>query len=360
MIAMAAIFFATVLWSLAAIVFVLTFLPLWNTSTWWVRIMAFPRVQIALAGALVLVGALFLPDPGRILIPALMIVACSYQVWRIYPYTPFHAVEMALAERAPDEVTVLAANVLMENKRHDLLLDVIEAFDPDILLLMETDQSWIDAIEPMLARYSTVIREPHSKHYGIVFATRLDVDEARIVRLTTGDTPSVFAQLKGPSGAAFRFVGLHPRPPLPGQSTQERDAEIYYAARFAAKSGVPVIATGDFNDVAWSNTSQSFKHVGQYLDPRVGRGLFASFDANKPYLRFPIDHFYATRDVAVVSIERRAYIGSDHFPMAATIRLDAALAAGLNASPTPIRDDERALIEASVERTRQLLRRAKP
>ena len=123
---------------------------------------------------------------------------------------------------------------------------------------------------------------------------------------------------------------------------------------------MPLIATGDFNDVAWSDTSQSFKHVGQYLDPRIGRGLFASFDAKKPYLRFPIDHFYATEGVAVVSIERLAYVGSDHFPMAVTFRLDAALAAGLNVAPRPVSDKEREVIEASVARTRKILRHTEP
>lgn len=356
---MAARLFSGVLWCLAAAIVVLTFLPLWDTNMWWVRSMAFPRLQIAVLGGLVLVGAMFLPRAGRVLIPAILIVACGYQLWRIRPYTPFHAVEIELAQTAPDEITLLSANVLMENKRHDLLLDVIETLDPDILFLMETDQTWIDAIEPALARYSTVVREPRSDHYGMLFATRLEVDEARIIQLTTGDTPSIFAQLTGPDGTTFRFVGLHPRPPVPGQSTQERDAQIYYAARFAARSGVPVIATGDFNDVAWSDTSQTFKHIGQYLDPRIGRGFFASFDAEKPYLRFPIDQIYVTEDVAVVSIERRGYVGSDHFPMSATLRLDAALAAELNVAPPPVRSEEWDLIQLSIERTRKDLQHGK-
>lgn len=357
---MAAVLLATLVWCLAIAIVVATFLPMWDTNLWWVRMLAFPRLQITFVGGLVLVAALFLPGPSRLLVPMLMIVACGYQLWRIRPYTPFHAVEMELAPHGPNEIRVLSSNVLMENKRHDLLLNVIEDFDPDILFLMETDQTWIDAVEPALARYSTVLREPRPDHYGMLFATRLDVDEARILRLTTGDTPSVFAQMRGPGGVTFRFIGLHPRPPLPGQSTQERDAQIHYAARFAASNGLPLIATGDFNDVAWSDTSQSFKHVGQYLDPRIGRGLFASFDAEKPYLRFPIDQFYATEGVAVVSIERRGYIGSDHFPMAATIRLDAALAVELNATPAPIREEELELIEASVERTRRVLRHPEP
>lgn len=356
----AALALATILWGLAIVIFVMTFLPMWNTNIWWIRVLDFPRLQIAVAGISVLFAALFLSGANRTIVTVLMLAACGYQLWRIFPYTSFDAVEMELAASAPDEIKILSSNVLMENTRHDLLLDLIEKFDPDIVLLMETGRTWIDAVEPALARYSTVLREPRDDHYGMVFATRLAVDEARIVRLTPSDTPSVFAQLAGPDGTTFRFVGLHPRPPTPGVSTQQRDAQIYYAAGFAAKSGVPLIATGDFNDVAWSDTSQSFKHVGRYLDPRIGRGFFATFDADRPWLRFPIDQFYVTPDVAVVSIERRGYIGSDHFPMAATIRLDARLAADLNTSPPPISDEERELIAASVGRTRDTLGQKSP
>lgn len=357
---MGTLFLGAILWTFAVLIVIATLLPLWDTSAWWVRAMDFPRVQIALACGIVLAAALFLPGPTRLFLPVLMIAAGAYQVWRIAPYTPLRAVEMKLAPRGPDEVRLLASNVLMENTRHDLLIGTIEAFDPDVLLLMEVDQTWIDAVEPVLTRYRTVVREPRSDYYGMLFATRLEVDEARMVELTTDETPSVFAQLRGPAGTTFRFVGLHPRPPVPGEDTDERDAQIYYAARFAAKTGIPLIAMGDFNDVAWSDTSQSFRHVGQYLDPRIGRGFFSSFHAGKPYMRFPIDHFYATEGVAVVAIERLGNVGSDHFPMAATIRLDAALAAELNTAPQPMTDNQRELVEKSVERTRQNLRHTAP
>lgn len=352
--------FGGFLWTLAVLIVGVTLLPMWDTTAWWVRAMDFPRVQIASVCGLVLVAALFLPGPTRMVLPVMMIVAGGYQLWRIAPYTPLYGVEMKLAPHGEHEVRVLASNVLMENRRHELLIDAIDAFDPDVLLLMEVDETWNDAMQPVLERYTTVVREPRSDHYGMIFATRLEADEARMVRLTTDETPSVFSQLKGPDGTTFRFVGLHPRPPVPGEDTDERDAQIYYAARFAAKSGVPLIAMGDFNDVAWSDTSQSFRHVGRYLDPRIGRGFFSSFHATKPYMRFPIDHFFATEDIAVVSIQRLGFVGSDHFPMAATIRLDAALASELNKAPEPISEDQRELVAKSVERTRELLGQTPP
>ena len=347
-------------WLLALALVFLTFLPLWDTNFWWVRALGFPRLQIAVAAIAVLVPALLLRGASRAVVVILLVAACGYQLHRIYPYTPFATVEMSFADDGPAAVKVLSSNVLMENDRHQMLIDVITRFDPDILLLMEVDRTWLAALEPVLATYSTVVREPRDDHYGMLFATRLDVAEARIVYLTSSDTPSLFAQLSAPDGTPFRFVGLHPRPPVPGVSTRQRDAQIRYAARFAKQSGVPLISTGDFNDVAWSDTSQTFKHVGEYLDPRIGRGIYASFDAERWWLRFPIDQLYVTPDIAVVSIERLPYIGSDHFPIGATVRIAPALAARLNISPPPLTEAEQDEIDASVARSREELQEPRP
>ena len=170
----------------------------------------------------------------------------------------------------------------------------------------------------------------------MIFATRLTANKAEPVYLVDDATPSVFAELEDAKGRVIRFVGLHPRPPVPGNDTEERDAQILNAARFAHKSNVPLVAMGDFNDAAWSDTAHLFKSVGEYLDPRVGRGFFASFDARSKLLRAPIDHFYLTREVAVLSFERGNFFGSDHFPIIAKICLDRELAHRLNTTPSPI------------------------
>ena len=347
--------FRVLLWCMAIGLLLVTVIPMVNTNIWWVRMMDFPRLQIAAATMIVFFAGLFISGPDRLFIPLMMIVACSYQFWRIFPYTTLAKPDLELAIEGEDSIRILSSNVLMENNRHGDLARIIADFDPDVLLLMETNQAWLNAIEPVLARYSTVVREPRDDHYGMIFATRLDVDDARIVYLTAEDTPSVFAQMKGPNGAPFRFIGLHPRPPVPGESTEERDAQIYYAARFARKADVPLIATGDFNDVAWSDTSQTFKHVGQYLDPRIGRGFYSSFDATRFWLRFPIDQVFVTEDVAVVSIERLPFFGSDHFPMATTIRLDSNIANKMNSAPEPISEDEQKLIDDTIRNTRDML-----
>ena len=341
--------------TVASLLVVATALPASGSTRWWVRMWDFPRAQLAglLAAALVAVAA----TQGWSAWPlvAALGLGLGWQLWRILPYTPVAGPEMQLAPPGSGTVTLLAANVLMENRAHDRVRALVAEVDPDVLLLMETDRTWIEALEPVLAGYPTVVRTPRDDCYGMVFATRLAAASARTVRLSRDETPALLAELADPEGRPFRFIGLHPQPPVPGQDTDERDAQILYAARFARATAMPLVVMGDFNDVAWSRNSHRFKRVGGYLDPRVGRGLFASFDARRWWFRCPIDQIFVTGEVAVESFRLGPKIGSDHFPLIARISLDPALAAGLNRTPEQLAPAEAARIDARVEAWRRQL-----
>jgi endonuclease/exonuclease/phosphatase (EEP) superfamily protein YafD len=322
--------FAVIVWVFAGALAAATLLPMSASQAWWVRMWDFPRVHIAAGFVLLAVIALFMPGASRLILLAVAVSGAAYQLWRIRPYTPFARNEMGFAPPSDDAVTLFTANVLMENEEHDRLIALVDRVDPDVLFLMETDDRWLAALEPVLARYPSVLREPRDNHYGLVFATRLEMTEGRVVYLTPDDTPTLLAEMKAPNGRSFRFIGLHPQPPVPGEDTEERDAQITYAARFARKTSVPIVAMGDFNEAAWSDRAQHFKRVGRYVDPRIGRGLYASFNANHPMIRCPIDQIYVTEDVAMVSIDLMERFGSDHLPLRACIRLEPDLAARLN------------------------------
>jgi endonuclease/exonuclease/phosphatase (EEP) superfamily protein YafD len=324
------------LWTFAALLAGTTLLPLSGSRAWWVRMWDFPRVHVAAGFLLLLPLAPLLAAPGALALAGLGLVGAAWQFRHIRPYTRLARPEVRLAPDAPDTITCLVSNVLMENTDHAAVAALVERVDPDVLFLMETDARWIEALGPVLARYPSVLIEPRDDCYGLAFATRLPVEVARIVHLTRDGTPTVLAELRDREGRPFTFVGLHPQPPVPGQDTEERDAQIIFAARFARKSDRPLVAMGDFNDAAWSDTAQSFKRVGGYVDPRVGRGLFASFNAANLLIRCPIDQVYVTADVAVVSIALGGKVGSDHFPLIARLRIDPALAARLNTPPKPL------------------------
>lgn len=316
--------FLTILFSvLSALVLFTTLAPLSGSVQWWIRGWDFPRVHIAVAGFVTACLGVWLATSVTLVFSALLLGCTLYQLSWVYPYTPLARKEIPVSH-SPDtanHVSLLSVNVLKENENHARLQALIEREDPDVLLLMEVDDRWEAALDQHLSRYETVVRHPLPNHYGMIFATRLPARAAKTVFLSDDDTPTAFAELQAPGGW-FYFVGLHPQPPVPGTDTKARDEQIRKTATLADRTVLPVVAMGDFNDVAWSRTSQRFKEYGGFRDPRIGRGILPSFDANSRIMQFPIDQLYLTEGINLASFSRLEPIGSDHFPMKAVITVN--------------------------------------
>ncbi len=312
--------FAFLFWLLTAVVLFTTIAPMSGSVQWWIRGWDFPRVHIAIVGLVTAALGIWLASFSTFLCSAALLGCVLYQLSWVSPYTPFVRKEIPVLT-PPDsasEVSLLSVNVLMENDKYELLQELIDREAPDVLLLMEVDEAWEAALAEQLERYDTVIRHPLSNHYGMIFATRLQTRVAKTVFLSEDKTPTALAELKAPGGW-FYFIGLHPQPPVPGTDTEARDEQIRKSATLADRTVLPVVAMGDFNDVAWSRTSYQFKEYGGFRDPRVGRDILPSFDARSWLMRFPIDQLYLTEGVELTSFSRLEDIGSDHFPMKAVI-----------------------------------------
>ena len=334
---------------------VATLLPLVPSGAWWVRVFDYPRAQVAGGGVvalLALAAVVRRGDAWGVGLAVALAGCVAYQAAQIAPYTPL--VSPTVVETpAPDGPTlsVLVANVLMDNRETDRFLAVVRRYDPDLVLVLEPDARWEAALRPLDAAYPHAAKEPLPNTYGMLLYSRLPLADAETRYLVEPDIPSMHARVR----VGRRWVALHalhPDPPNPEYATEttERDGELLLVAREVRERGGPTVVVGDFNDVAWSATTRLFQETSGLLDPRVGRGTFSTYNAKWPLLRWPLDHVFHSDHFALVRLERGPAFGSDHFPVFAELALTPAAEAlqdAPDAEAEDLREADEAIREAS-------------
>lgn len=310
---------------LAIITITTTVLPLLRSDRWWIRIWDFPRLQILTIAVACLVGLLTLASVSGfattdvVLIP-LLFGAIIYQVYMMFPYMPWarRQVEDSASASPPAAVSLVFANVLMQNRNAEGLLTLIRENDPDIVLAVETDAWWKEQLSSLERTHPRTVLQPQENEYGMLLYSRLPLSSEAVKYLVDNEVPSIHATAHLPGGHTIALRCLHPRPPFPTEdkTATDRDAEVLIVGREIKDSVLgPAIVFGDLNDVAWSRTNYLFQNISGLLDPRVGRGFFNTFHASYPFIRFPLDHFFHSNHFQLVDFRRLAYFGSDHFPV---------------------------------------------
>ena len=302
-------------------------LPLIETNAWWVRYLDFPRLQLAVAMLVLL--ALYLGLRGRPrklewLAMTAVVAGLGYQAYKLHPYTALVA-PAALAQASCPEgqsIRVMIANVKRRNEQAATFLDQVEAVDPDLLLVMETDAWWDERLTVLQARYPHRLQNIPDDHafYGMHLFSRLALIAPEFRFLFDADTPTVVTGLQLPGGERIGFIGLHPRPPLAWtQPTTMRDAHILQAALLARESDTPTILAGDFNAVPWERVTRRAMRIGGLLDPRVGRGLFPTYDTESYLMSWPLDQILFQPQFTAKGFETLPGFGSDHRAVVASL-----------------------------------------
>lgn len=309
----------------------LSLFPLVASDYWWIRMFDFPHVQLTTLTflALLIYFIRFEFRNWRDYVFVLILSACFvFQLVKIYPYTPLAAVEV-LENRNQDPknvLSLLASNVLQKNKQYHRVIDEVLTRDPDLLIFTETDQKWRDELSKGLKGfgYDYRLEEPLDNTYGMLLYSRLPLLDPKVRYLIEDSIPSMSSRLRLPSGALVQLHILHPTPPMPPHdaTSTSRDAQMMMIAEEARKTELPVIVAGDFNDVAWSETTRLFRKASTLLDPRIGRGFFNTYNANSLPFRWPLDHIFVSEDFRLVEIELGHDLESDHFPLYVKLSLE--------------------------------------
>ncbi len=325
------IFYFTIILSVILIIASLLSL-LYDLPYWLSKILDFPRLQYFILALICLPVFIFLNkrwDTASILLSLGLLASIAIQATRIAPYIlGKKEVPDAIEEtiNKDNSVSILIANVLITNRESERFLQIVERANPDMLLVMEVNDWWINQLQPLKKEYPHLIEYPADNAYGMALYSKLPMHSPEIKFFKHEDVPSFHARVELPSGRLFMFHGIHPVAPVPSDkypdNVGEEEVALLKVGALVAEHSLPSVIAGDFNDVSWSHTARLFGNKGNLRNIRIGRGLYNSYDAKSRLLRWPLDHFFLTKEFSVAELERLSTFNSDHFPMFARLVLN--------------------------------------
>lgn len=314
----------SVLQAIGLIAVILTLFPFVAADYWWIRMFDYPHLQLTLFTLIALLIYFFRFNlrSWRDYTFVLVLAACFiFQVGKIYPYTVFAGYQIENNEFVNRDRTlsIFISNVLQKNKEHQKVLDEVITKDADILIFTETNERWRQNLSPRVASYGYTYKTemPLDNTYGMLLYSKFKLIEPEVKFLLEDSIPSIHSKIQLPSREIIELHVIHPTPPMPphDESSTDRDAQMMMVAKMAKNAAYPVIVAGDFNDVAWSESTSLFQSVSGLLDPRRGRGFYNTFNAKNWFMRWPLDHMFVSEEFRVMDIERGHKVGSDHFPL---------------------------------------------
>lgn len=312
---------------LSVLLVLLSVLPFVQNQHWVFRVPEFLKLQI-LAVQLIIFPLAFLFVSAYPWLWAIQVVQAGLIVYHMYVlmrYTKFwKKQEFKLTDKASDKIRIISCNVYQFNKGYDRFIGLIQREQPDIFLTMESNINWERAMQVLEKDYPYHEKITLENTYGMHFYTKLNVIEVRTHYFVADDLPSIEAELETRDGHRFIFFGVHPPPPSPTEeeTSKERDGDLLSVAKKVRDYKMPVLVTGDFNNVAWAKTSVLFKKTSELIDARIGRGILATFHARYWFFRVPLDLLFHSSDIFIDRLFIYPSIGSDHFPVGCEFHID--------------------------------------
>ena len=213
-----------------------------------------------------------------------------------------------------DELTVMVANVNSANRDHERLFQVLDAENPDVLIALEINARWEHALLATTNSFPYRVIEAREDNFGIVLLSRHPVHDVEIRTFDVSGVPSIQASI-GHGDAAFSVIATHPLPPGGSAYVAARNEHFRNLAISAEEIDGPLIVAGDLNTTPWNGRFKALLREGNLRHSSKGLGVAASWPANLPPMRIPIDHVLHSDDFEAVSVKVAGSIGSDHLPL---------------------------------------------
>lgn len=208
----------------------------------------------------------------------------------------------------------LLINVNTSNQAYGKVRKFIRSVEPDFMVLVEVNQTWMDELQKSQADYPFSLSLPRKDGLGIAFLSRIPFENAKIRSIGHRNIPSVVVRF-GIEGQHLTIIGTHVQSPWGRMYSEYRNHELGELAQLVSSQKDPVLLLGDLNTTSWSPFFQDLLRKTGLRDSRNGFGLQPSWPTVFPPFWISIDHCLVSSGVVVHDRRIGPNIGSDHYPV---------------------------------------------
>jgi endonuclease/exonuclease/phosphatase (EEP) superfamily protein YafD len=225
-----------------------------------------------------------------------------------------------MESQAGIRLRLVSINVHTENERSDLVLKFLQTADADVILLMEVNEAWMNAMQPLRTNYTQVIADPREDNFGIALFSRLPLTNSEVIELGKAEVPSIATTISVGGQRVF-LLGTHPLPPGSAEYARLRNDQLQEIGALIRHRGMAAIVLGDLNCTPWSPYFTDLLRDSGLKNTSQRRGLFGSWPAWLPLARIPLDHGLVSQTIRVIEKRVGPPVGSDHLPLVLELQI---------------------------------------
>lgn len=217
-----------------------------------------------------------------------------------------------------ETIDVMGINLFSKNRDVKSVADYITTQDPDVIVLTEYTSEWKENLDTLKSIYPYTLEKVRQGNFGIGLLSKYPLQNDSIHFFVGGKYASVFGEVEI-NGKEIGILGTHPEPPFNSNGARLRNNQLQKIAEYFKDYQKPFVLVGDLNCGPYSYHFKKLLKGLQLSDTRNKFGILNTWPSTFFPLWVPIDHCLVNIHCKTINRENGPNIGSDHFPVFATI-----------------------------------------
>ena len=218
--------------------------------------------------------------------------------------------------KSDNAIKLALFNVLTKNNKYNQLKLMINEQNPDIIILQEVDDVWLENIRELKKDYPYFLEYPRLDNFGIALYSKFPIINSKIETWTDYEVPVITAEIKS-NGNILKIYGVHTLPPTGNEYFRVRNEMLSKINEIFSDSKHPLIIAGDLNTSVYSISYKKYIKSSNLKDAQIlAKTLKGTWNAKHfPFMRISLEHVLVSPEIKVQSFDIGKNFGSDHLPV---------------------------------------------